>query len=239
MDDDSPGVPEWIVTYGDMMSLLLTFFIMLVSLSEIVAEQKYRAILDALQTYTGYKASPVSPPGQHFPLNSLIQQLQTLGSFTHKEKGTRGIKTSAVKGTSMKILRTRDGTSLKVGQSLAFSPGNESISQEVKRQLVTIAKEIGGKPNKIEIRGHVAPGPLPEGSDATEKTILSYNRARNVLTFLQKQGIDTNRVRILAYSDLQPVHLTGDKNEVKHDRVEVFIIDTFAEEYVGPPKEHK
>ena len=44
-DDGPPGVPEWVVTYGDMMSLLLTFFIMLVSLSEVVADQKYRAIL--------------------------------------------------------------------------------------------------------------------------------------------------------------------------------------------------
>ncbi|MBL4886213.1 MAG: flagellar motor protein MotB, partial [Planctomycetaceae bacterium] len=34
-DDEPPGVPEWVVTYGDMMSLLLTFFIMLVSLSEV------------------------------------------------------------------------------------------------------------------------------------------------------------------------------------------------------------
>ncbi len=139
----------------------------------------------------------------------------------------------------MKIFRTRDGTSLITGQSLAFSPGSETISQEAKRRLVDIAKEISGKPNKIEIRGHVSPSPLPDGSHATDKTILSYNRARNVLTFLQEQGIDTNRIRILAISDLQPVHLTGDKNEVKHDRVEVFIIDTFAEEYVGPPQEHE
>ena len=239
MDDNRPAVPEWIVTYGDMMSLLLTFFIMLVSLSEIVAEEKYRAILDSLQKYTGYNSGPVSPPGDYFPLNSLIQQLQTLGSFTNTERGTRGIKTSSAVGTSIKTLRTREGTSLKVGQSLAFLPGKESISQDVHRQLVAIAKEIGGKPNKIEIRGHVSPGPLSEGSDATDKTILSYIRARNVLTFLQKQGIDTNRIRIVAYSDLQPVHLTGDKNEVKHDRVEVFIIDMFAEEYVGPPKEHE
>jgi chemotaxis protein MotB len=239
MEDESPGVPEWIVTYGDMMSLLLTFFIMLVSLSEVVAEEKYRAILDSLQKYTGYKPGPDSPPGKHFPLNSLIEQLQTLGSFTDKERGTRGIRTSSVKGTSMKILRTREGKSLKAGQSLAFSPGQESISQEVKRQLVVIAKEIGGKPNKIEIRGHVSPGPLPEGSDATDKTILSYIRARKVLTFLQEQDIDTNRVRIVAYADLQPVHLTGDKNEVKHDRVEVVIIDMLAEKYIGPAKEQE
>ena len=45
-EDAPPGVPEWVVTYGDMMSLLLTFFIMLVSLSEIVAE---KAISDSVR----------------------------------------------------------------------------------------------------------------------------------------------------------------------------------------------
>ena len=34
-EDSVPGVPEWVVTYGDMMSLLLTFFIMLVSMSQL------------------------------------------------------------------------------------------------------------------------------------------------------------------------------------------------------------
>ena len=37
-EDEAPGVPEWVVTYGDMMSLLLTFFIMLVSMSELKEE---------------------------------------------------------------------------------------------------------------------------------------------------------------------------------------------------------
>ena len=68
-DDDPAGVPEWVVTYGDMMSLLLTFFIMLVSLSEIEANEKYRAVMDALQKYVGYRATPKSPPGKNFPLN--------------------------------------------------------------------------------------------------------------------------------------------------------------------------
>ncbi|MEO1994779.1 MAG: flagellar motor protein MotB, partial [Planctomycetaceae bacterium] len=43
-DSDTPGVPEWVVTYGDMMSLLLTFFIMLVSLSEVVNNRRYQDI---------------------------------------------------------------------------------------------------------------------------------------------------------------------------------------------------
>jgi chemotaxis protein MotB len=40
MDDepDEISIPEWVVTFGDMMSLLLTFFILLVSISEIKEE---------------------------------------------------------------------------------------------------------------------------------------------------------------------------------------------------------
>src|SRR5690606_21337153 len=59
MDDDAPpGVAEWVVTYGDMMSLLLTFFIMLVSMSEVKEDEKYRAVMEALQHYLGYRAAP-------------------------------------------------------------------------------------------------------------------------------------------------------------------------------------
>ena len=56
MDDeaeDEIGIPEWVVTFGDMMSLLLTFFIMLVSLSEIKEEETYQALVNSLQRQFG------------------------------------------------------------------------------------------------------------------------------------------------------------------------------------------
>ncbi len=98
-DDGPPGVPEWVVTYGDMMSLLLTFFIMLVSLSEVVANEKYRAVLNALQQYVGYQHSAPAPPGEQFPLNSLLMQLDSLGSHAIKDAGRGGIKSESVAGS--------------------------------------------------------------------------------------------------------------------------------------------
>lgn len=235
-DDEGPGVPKWVVTYGDMMSLLLTFFIMLVSLSEVIEEHKYRAILDAIQKYTGYQTGPLAPPGKHFPLDSLIQRLNTLGSFINKERGFRGVRIKAPEGTNVRVLRTREGTAIQVGKSLAFQPGSDSLSDDVKQQLVDIAKDLAGKPNKIELRGHASPDLFSEDSLKTHKMILSYKRAYHVLQFLVENGIEKNRMRISAYSDLQPAHLTGDKKEVKHDRVEIYTIDAFAAEFVGPPK---
>ena len=50
-----PGAPAWVMTYGDMMTLLLTFFIMLVALSEIKKEDQFRAIVKAVKKAFGMK----------------------------------------------------------------------------------------------------------------------------------------------------------------------------------------
>ena len=52
--DDGGGVPEWVVTFGDMMSLLLTFFIMLVSMSEVKEQERYQAMVDSIRQRFGH-----------------------------------------------------------------------------------------------------------------------------------------------------------------------------------------
>jgi chemotaxis protein MotB len=122
-DDGPPGVPEWVVTYGDMMSLLLTFFIMLVSLSEVVADQKFRAVLDSVQKSLGYHSAPLTPPGKNFPLNALVQKLETLGSFTNIDTGRRGIRTESNVGDEVRVFRTREGDPVLEGEPIPFAPG--------------------------------------------------------------------------------------------------------------------
>src|SRR5262245_53204343 len=52
-EDPPPGAPEWAVTYGDMMSLILTFFIMLVAMSELKKNDKFQGVADALEQQFG------------------------------------------------------------------------------------------------------------------------------------------------------------------------------------------
>ncbi len=113
-DDEAPGVPEWVVTYGDMMSLLLTFFIMLVSLSEVVADEKYRAVMEALHRYLGYSMAPAAPAGKTYPLNSLVARRETLGSFHNpldKEKRvTAVIRVQPSARVELRCVSTTAGT---------------------------------------------------------------------------------------------------------------------------------
>ena len=235
-DDDAPGVMEWVVTYGDMMSLLLTFFIMLVSLSEVVADKKYRSILESLHKYVGYHTSPVSPPGTNFPLNSLIDDLESkLGSFTDKDNGRGGIRSKSIEGPDLRVWRIGEGTSQQVGQLVLFAKNDATLSDVALVQLKRIAADLRGKPNKIEIRAHASPDPLPDDSPYIDKLDLTYHRARNIHACLTvKEKIDHDRVRLTAASDIEPLSKTGDKRTMHFDRAEIFISDMFASEYVGP-----
>jgi chemotaxis protein MotB len=101
IEEDEPiGIPEWVVTFGDMMSLLLTFFIMLVSLSEMKEEEKYQAMVDSMKRNFGFDASSVSMvPGDFRPRNSSITKLATMGRAKRKDtmRGATKLKHLPVK----------------------------------------------------------------------------------------------------------------------------------------------
>ena len=235
MEDDGPsGVPEWVVTYGDMMSLLLTFFIMLVSLSEVVASEKYRAVLNALQQYVGYQHSAPAPPGEKFPLNSLLMQLDSLGSHAIKDAGRGGIKSESVAGKEVRIFRTREGKSVRVGEPIHFGPEETSLSEQSKLELQEIGRILAGKPNKIEIRAHASAAPLPPNSPFADKRVLTYERARSLYVSLIEFGVAPQRMRLTAAGDVEPATQIGRNRELIDDRAEVLLLDAFDQEYVGP-----
>jgi chemotaxis protein MotB len=241
MDADAPpGVPEWVVTYGDMMSLLLTFFIMLVSLSEVVAEEKFRAILAALEAYGAYAAGTPAPPGKNFPANSLMEKLETLGSHTNEEDGRGGVKRPGVDGESLRVKRTREGAPQTVGDPILFDADSAAFLPMQENNLLLIAAELAGKPNKISIRGHVgASRELTETEEDSpaefqRKMVLSYERARAVWSFLRNEGIAEHRMRITAVGDADPGDPSADQSALHPNRVEVVILDAFAEEFIGP-----
>ena len=74
------GAPEWVVTYGDMMSLLLTFFIMLVSLSELKKDGgTLRAMLDSINEAFGPTEGSIGVPGTSTQTNSAFNKMNSRG----------------------------------------------------------------------------------------------------------------------------------------------------------------
>jgi chemotaxis protein MotB len=234
-DDPPPGVPEWVVTYGDMMSLLLTFFIMLVSLSEVAGNKKFLQVLESLQKGVGYRAGKLSPPGKGFPVNSMIEQLKTLGAHSDTEKGRGGIKApQTVEGNDKQVWMARHGKPIPAGPSAFFERHDADLTDEARRRLDEIALSLAGKPNKIEIRGHTSSQSLPEGSPYEDRYALSYIRARAAFNYLAGKGVEKDRMRIIALAEHDPDRLTSGGENPQADRVDVVVLDAFSAEYVGP-----
>jgi chemotaxis protein MotB len=236
-DDDAVGVPEWVVTYGDMMSLLLTFFIMLVSLSEVVNNRRYQDILDALQKYQGYRSGAPTQPGIKEPFNALQQQRETLGSYRDTKTGSGGVKIKSVDGPKNLVYRTREGHKSRKGKLLVFEPDSAELTREVHEQLQTIVPLIAGKKGKVHLKGHVAAQPLGPNSQFANKFELSYARSHAVYKKLAALGVSTDRLIISAAGDSEPQIKTGDKQSLLDDRVEVLESDVFVDEFAGTRKE--
>jgi len=233
-EDPPYGAPAWTVTYSDMMSLLLTFFIMLVSLSDLRADKKYRAAVESIMKRVGYTASPHAPPGPGSPLGALIEKLKSLASATDKDRGKGGVRKPGVPGKDNRTFLGREGTAIHCGEAPEFKPGSAEISETADPMLRAIAERLAGKPHKIEVRGHTSSAPLPEGSEFTDKLTLSYERGRRVMQILESEGVLREQMRISAAGDNDPPPPSPDQTTRREDRVVIYVLDAYARDFVGP-----
>lgn len=234
MDDEkSGGIPEWVVTYGDMMSLLLTFFIMLVSMSELKAEEKFRILLESIRESFGYTTGQAGAPGRtfHAARPSFLQMSGTRGRPDQDKGGNRD---QSPEGPHVTVQRFREGTVNTIGGAIYFDPFQAEVRDEEKPKLDTIAEALAGKRNKVEIRGHTSRVPIPSESPFANKWDLSASRAAAVRDYLFARGIEHERLRLSQAADTEPAVRARDEASRRFNRrVEVFMLDVFSEDLVG------
>lgn len=231
-EDPPAGVPEWIVTYGDMMSLLLTFFIMLVSLSELKGDKKYQAMIESIMKQLGFNSAPIAPHGDAFPLSGLLQKLSTLGGSTmRRQHGSGGIKKPATPGPDVRVFTGREGAGVSVGSALMFEPGQAELSPLAQSVLQDVVTQIAGKPNKVEIRGMATSDPLEPGSPFPDRLTLTYKRAKSVMNLLVASGVRTDRLRI-GIARFDPTLSLNDQGRA-NERIEILVLDAYASEFIG------
>jgi chemotaxis protein MotB len=239
-EDPDPGVPEWVVTFGDMMSLLLTFFIMLVAMSEVKKEEQYHAMVESMRKRFGHELSIASVmPGRDKPRNSRLMKLATMGRARRADIMRGGAKVNAPVGDNPRVQSPRRGDDFQLGGVVFFEEDTARLTDEDKRRLQAIAGKIGGKPQKIEIRGHSSRKPLPKNSSYRDHWHLAYDRCHRVMQYLVKLGIEPQRIRLAVAAEYEPIYLGIDPVErAKNARVEVLLLNERVEDLeAAPPSE--
>lgn len=227
--DASEGitVPEWFVTFADMMSLLLAFFIMMASLSHVKQQDEYQAMVDSIRRRFGHDSATESlAPGKFTPRNASLTRLASMGGAVELDTHRGGSPMKASLGDHARVRIVRPGSWTTMGTVITFRQGSTELDQQQKIHLTAQATAMRGTPPKIEIRGHSSLRPSPQGLPFDDPWDLAYQRCRVTMDFLVQQGIDPRRLRLAVAGANEPIYTGTAPDELRlNPRVEVHALD--------------
>jgi len=237
-EEERAGIPEWVVTFGDMMSLLLTFFIMLVSMSEIKQQEQFQAMVESMRRRFGHDSAAISQiPGPARPHNSKFDQMATMGRARRLDTMRGGDKVRAPVGDSPRVQQIRQAEDRTQGGKLLFDRDSAELTEADRQKLAEIAKDLQGKPQKIEIRGHTSTRPLAPGSSFRNHWDLAYARCYNTMQCLVKLGINRKRITIGVAAENEPAEVSEDPQKLQENsRVEIYMLNELAQGLEPTPK---
>ncbi len=218
---EEPGIPGWVVTYGDMMSLLLTFFILLLSFSSI-QETKFKQAMESLQTALGVFHNSdtiiefenvVVPKDEGAADEEMLYEFRQLEQYLLDE----GLD------DQVEVSMTDQGIQIKIEDEFLFSSGKAVLQGTAGAVLAKISDFLDGKATTIEVSGHTDSLPIntPQFPSNWE---LSAARAIAVARSLQGTGIQPARLRATGYGEFRPIADNGTPDgRSKNRRVEIFM----------------
>jgi chemotaxis protein MotB len=229
------GAPDWMVTYGDMMTLLLCFFVILVSMSEIKQDQKFQDVMESIKRAFGYQGGVGNVPARLSTNNSFDKQMTEL--VMKKWQLQIGKSTDeGIQGENPSVKKVREGLEYTIGGQVSFEIGKAKLLDSAKNQLEVFVEGIRGMNNKIRIRGHSSRIPAQLYHPYENLDDLSFARAVAVKEYLINQlQLRPERVTVEACGDNEPLRSQAYDNVSRaiNDRVSIIVTEALVNDFQG------
>ncbi|MCA1988020.1 MAG: OmpA family protein [Desulfarculus sp.] len=224
VEDDEIG--QWLVTYADMVTLLLTFFVLLVALANFDT-RKYEAVVDSIQNTFGKLDAPRGDLGRLELTRTMPRSLDQLTGLEEEpllEDIQQMIKRKNIED-SVRVTTQGNLVILEVKGQTMFDSGQAVLKNEALPLLDQIAGIVRSYPDYVlHVKGHTDPRPISSPKFETNWE-LSALRATAVLRYLISKGIAPKRMTATGYADTEPlVPNTSEENMAKNRRVE-FVLE--------------
>lgn len=224
-DEPKPGAPEWMATYGDMVTLLLCFFVLLFSFATLDV-QKFKAIAVSMNGSMGVLDSGVSmnmePLVGSFPNDSPIEEKEEF-------KKLYGEMSEFVKENNLEASITlrldERGLLIRFMDDVLFDSGKADLTPRAREIINKVAEIIRSNDKNVRVEGHTDNVPIST-SKFPSNWELSTTRAVNVVKYLiEENGIVAIRLSASGYADQHPVDDNNTQiGRQKNRRVDLVIL---------------
>jgi len=215
MQKEEQSSMSWLISFTDVMALMLTFFVLLFSMTE-PAKQDWSELSSALQSEFNrfYGALHNRGPVETVNLNR-INFNQAL-NLPYLSVLLESVMAENEQLANVRLIRQQDTLILALPQDLLFDPGSAQVKDNGARALYALGGALSRIKNTIEINGHADPRPISgttsEGHSSNWE--LSLARAAQVAAMLNTVGYQ-KEIAIYGYSSGRYDDLTEieDENE--------------------------
>ena len=228
---DEPKGDEWLATYSDCVTLLMTFFVLLYAMSS-VDENKMRALSQAFRTVMAGEAGDtileyslyngdVPLIGGEIPTDTIDGEKIEESMYYQVSKFVDEHDLEAV----VDIIETDLGVAIQLRDNILFETSKSDLRSESKEILDSIAALISSMNYNIVVEGHTDNRPI-NTAEFPSNWELSVDRAVNVVRYFVENGkIDPSRLSATGYGEFQPiVDNDTEENMEKNRRVNILIM---------------
>ena len=228
---DEPKGDEWLATYSDCVTLLMTFFVLLYAMSS-VDENKMRALAQAFRSVMAGEAGDtileyslyngdVPLIGGEIPTDTIDGEKIEESMYYQVSKFVDEHDLEAV----VDIIETDLGVAIQLRDNILFETSKSDLRSESKEILDSIAALISSMNNNIVVEGHTDNRPI-NTAEFPSNWELSVDRAVNVVRYFVENGkIDPKRLSATGYGEFQPiVDNDTEENMEKNRRVNILIM---------------
>ncbi|ATX82902.1 chemotaxis protein MotB [Mariprofundus ferrinatatus] len=222
----------WVMTFGDLISLMLTFFVLIVSMSTMddltLKEISDQAAVGASVFDQGSSTDLDIVPAVDIDKKVSMQEMM----LAARQKANRMLSNSVWKSkVSARIVKDKFMFSLP--SSVLFSEGGASLKEEDIVMLRRLARLLASTPGHIRVEGHTSSDAIPSGSIYPDAWSLSLARAASVLHVLEAEGVSHTRLSLVGYGPSKPVSVLNSVfSRAKNRRVDIVL-------YEPPAKKHQ
>jgi chemotaxis protein MotB len=227
---------EWLLTYGDMVTLLLTLFVLLVltatydqgkgqttsdqpllsgifaAVSEFRVESPYAD--DILASVDGDEVTATLPKGTSMTvLNDADMEL-----IERREQALEDIRSALATqklDPYVSAVAEGDGVRLEIPNSILFDPGKVELLGRGRSVLRALAPVLAKGDSTISVEGHTDSSPI-DTLEYASNWELSANRAARVVRLFIDEGIAPTRLEAVGFADTRPLA----KNDTPDGRAE-------------------